>query len=89
MSGGDPTSVWAVETSWTLINAAAGEQADGEARREVFARYYEPVFKFLEKLEHDAEIAREYAHDFFLQKVFKEEGEGILEKVDRKKKFRP
>lgn len=89
MNGGEPVSVWAVETSWTLIDAAAGERADEDARQEVLARYYEPACKFLEKLEHDAATARDYAHDFFLQKMFKEEGQGVLEKVDRKRKFRP
>ena len=89
MTGSGLTSVWAIETSWTLINAAAGGDSDKDAQHEILSRYYKPACKFLEMLEHDAETAKDYAHDFFLAKVFKEEGEGVLEKVDRKRKFRP
>jgi DNA-directed RNA polymerase specialized sigma24 family protein len=89
MSGGEARSIWSVETSWTLINAAVGEEPDEEARREVMARYYHPVCKFFDRLEHDAGVAQEYAHGFFLKKMFNETGKGVLVGADRTRKFRP
>jgi len=80
---------WMQTTSWTLIEAAAGEEADGDARREVFARYYRPVCAYIAKITRDASTAEDCANDFFLLKVFKAEGDGLLEKADRKRKFRP
>jgi len=81
---------WLQTTSWTLIKGAAGTHPDEDARREVFRRYYRPVCKLIAAITRDASIADEYTSDFFVEKIFKEEGAGLLDKVDPKKgKFRP
>jgi RNA polymerase sigma factor (sigma-70 family) len=87
MSDAELGAVLLPTTSWTLVEGAA--RGDPDARRQVFERYYWPVCAYIARIVRDASVAEEYATDFFLDKVFKEEGEGLLEKVDRERTFRP
>ncbi len=88
-------SVWLRTTSWTLIKAAAragGDNGGGggeDERREFFERYYRPVCAYIAVIARDASVAEDYASDFFVEKVFKAKGGGLLEQVDQKRKFRP
>ncbi len=73
-------------TSWTIVKEAAAGKP--EARREVFERYRRPVCAYIAARTRDAGRAEEYTTDFFLEKVFKARGRGLLDHADPKRRFR-